>query len=112
MIKIGKSFHHYILSFILSGLHDMSYRTAQQIQATGGGEPAFMSPSRGAPALQYAPTNSIQYASETPERTNASFYGGPHGPTHIPGAPGPVIHEAPGRSEAFRDKIKISTIED
>ena len=90
----------------------MSYRTAQQIQASGGADPAFMSPSRGAPALQYGPANSIQYAIETPERTNASFYSGPHGPTHIPGAPGPVIHEAPERSEACRDKIKVSTIED
>lgn len=91
-------------------LHDMSYRTAQQIQASRG-EPAFMSPSRGAPALQY-PTNSIQYASETPERTNASFYSAPHGNRNIPGAPGPVIHEAPDRNQAIRDRITMSTAED
>lgn len=91
-------------------LHDMSYRTAQQIQASGA-EPAFMSPSRGAPALPY-PTHSIQYASETPERTNASFYTAPHGNKHIPGAPGPVIHEAPDRNEAIRDRIVMSTAED
>lgn len=91
-------------------LHDMSYRTAQQIQASGA-EPSFMSPSGRAPALQY-PTNSIQYASETPERTNASYYSAPRGNKHIPGAPGPVIHEAPGRNEAIRDRIIMSTAED
>ena len=89
----------------------MSFRTAQQIQASGV-EPAFMSPSRGAPALPY-PTNSIQYASETPERTNASFYSAQaRGNKHIPGAPGPVIHEIPAQNEAIRDKIIMPTTED
>ena len=89
----------------------MSYRTANQIQATGV-EPAFMSPSRGAPALGYH-TNSIQYASETPERTNASFYSGPPGGNkNIPGAPGPVIHELPAPNQAIRDKIIMSTADD
>ncbi|XP_052780936.1 myb-like protein P [Mya arenaria] len=87
-------------------LQDMSWRAAQQIQATGGQEPQFMSPTRGV----YQP-NAIQYANETPDRSNASYYVGPREPVRHKKTPPPVIHEDPTRSQAekaFKDTITLN----
>ncbi|WAR25756.1 hypothetical protein MAR_011460 [Mya arenaria] len=90
----------------MPGLQDMSWRAAQQIQATGGQEPQFMSPTRGV----YQP-NAIQYANETPDRSNASYYVGPREPVRHKKTPPPVIHEDPTRSQAekaFKDTITLN----
>ncbi|XP_052285622.1 uncharacterized protein LOC127881616 isoform X2 [Dreissena polymorpha] len=86
-------------------LQDMSWQAAQNIQASGGHEPAFMSPTRAA-----YQANAIQYANETPDRSNASYYtgGSRHPPRSIAGPPPPVIHEEPDRNTAFRDRIVLN----
>ncbi|XP_053378197.1 uncharacterized protein LOC123529221 [Mercenaria mercenaria] len=87
-------------------LQDMSWRTAQGIQESRGHEPPFMSPTKSA-----YQANAIQYATETPERSNAGYYMGshrsaPHQPTYLP-APASVIHEAPKMNNAIRDRIVL-----
>jgi len=50
----------FIIQFVMfPALQDMSWKAANQIQATGGQEPAFMSPTRGAPYH-----NAIQVSTE------------------------------------------------
>lgn len=80
-------------------LQEMSFSTAQEMQATGQ-EPAFMTPSRPR-QMQALPHSSIQFATETPERSNAPYYENRH---HVPQA---IIHEPSSRNEAFKDRIKL-----
>ncbi|KAK3585831.1 hypothetical protein CHS0354_038356 [Potamilus streckersoni] len=89
-------------------LHQLSFQTAAQLQREGGGDPAFMTPSKGSSGPQaYIPQ--VMYASETPERTNAPFYTNIGVPRPSQGGYSPVIHEAPRRNQAIRDKIYTSS---
>lgn len=92
------------------GLQDMSWRAAQGIQESRGMEPDFMSPTKG--AYQHS---AIQYATETPDRSNAGFYMGsqrgsrttPVQPRFLPASATPIIHEAPKGNTAIKDRITL-----
>ncbi|KAL3852712.1 hypothetical protein ACJMK2_016330 [Sinanodonta woodiana] len=91
-------------------LHQLSFQTAAQLQREGGGDPPFMTPSKGSSGTQaYIPQ--VMYASETPERANAPFYTSMGAPRPSQGDYSPVIHDAPRRNQAIRDKIYTSSSE-
>lgn len=56
----------------------------------------------------------LQYAPETPERSNAGYYMGgsqraPHPSSHLRGTDPPVVHEAPKYTNAVRDRITLQS---